>query len=63
MIDRLHRKWLVLRQAYEEGLIGIDYLVDSDDQVTEKSNNGRYFCMLREWSACGGQRHLANSEP
>ncbi len=43
--------WLkVLRQAYEEGLIGVDYLVDSDDQVTEKSNNGRYFCMLREWS-------------
>lgn len=43
--------WLkVLRQAYEEGLIGIDYLVDSDDQVTEKSNNGRYFCLLREWS-------------
>lgn len=44
-------EWLkTLRQAYEEGLIGIDYLVDSDDQVTEKANNGQYFCMLREWS-------------
>lgn len=43
--------WLkTFRQAYQEGLIGIDYLVDSDDQVTEKSNNGAYFCMLREWS-------------
>ena len=38
------------RQAYQEGLIGIDYLVDSGNQVTEKSNNGAYFCMLREWS-------------
>ena len=44
-------EWLkTFRQAYQEGLIGIDYLVDSDDQVTEKSNNGAYFCMLREWS-------------
>ena len=57
-------EWLkVLRQAYEEGLIGIDYLVDSDDQVTEKSNNGRYFCMLREWSGMQEANGiLANSE-
>lgn len=49
--DPDYLEWLkTLRQAYEEGLIGIDYLVDSDDQVTEKANNGQYFCMLREWS-------------
>lgn len=43
--------WLkMFRQAYDEGLIGVDYLVDSDQQVEEKSNTARYFCMLREWN-------------
>ena len=55
LYDRLtdpdYIEWLkMFRQAYEEGLIGIDFLVDSEDQVTEKANNGRYFCMLREWT-------------
>lgn len=51
LTDEDYIQWLkMFRQAYEEGLMGIDYLVDSEDQVTEKANNGRYFCMLREWS-------------
>lgn len=55
LYDRLtdpdYIEWLkTFRQAYEEGLMGIDYMVDSEDQVTEKANNGRYFCMIREWS-------------
>lgn len=49
--DQDYITWLkMFRQAYEEELISVDYLVDSSDQVSEKSNNGKYFCMLREWS-------------
>lgn len=42
--------WLkTFRTAYERGLINVDFLVDSDAQVEEKSNNARYFMMVREW--------------
>ncbi|BBI36604.1 extracellular solute-binding protein [Cohnella abietis] len=43
--------WLkTLRTAYERGLINVDFLVDSDTQVEEKTNNARYFMMIREWT-------------
>ncbi|MFD1907496.1 hypothetical protein ACFSQ7_31420 [Paenibacillus rhizoplanae] len=38
------------RTAYERGLINVDFLVDSDTQVEEKTNNARYFMMIREWT-------------
>jgi len=42
--------WLkTFRTAYERGLINVDFLVDSDTQVEEKTNNARYFMMIREW--------------
>jgi len=42
--------WLkTFRTAYERGLINVDFLVDSDTQVEEKTNNARYFMMVREW--------------
>ena len=42
--------WLkTFRTAYERGLINVDFLVDSDSQVEEKTNNARYFMMIREW--------------
>lgn len=43
--------WLkTFRQAHEEGLIDVDFMVDSEDQITEKTNNARYFMMIREWN-------------
>lgn len=43
--------WLkAFRTAYERGLINVDFLVDSDTQVEEKTNNARYFMMVREWT-------------
>ncbi|MCR8658545.1 extracellular solute-binding protein [Paenibacillus sp. T3-5-0-4] len=43
--------WLkTFRTAYERGLINVDFLVDSDTQVEEKTNNARYFMMIREWN-------------
>ncbi|WP_339255755.1 extracellular solute-binding protein [Paenibacillus sp. FSL P2-0136] len=43
--------WLkTFRTAYERGLINVDFLVDSDTQVEEKTNNARYFTMIREWT-------------
>jgi len=43
--------WLkTFRAAYERGLVNVDFLVDSDAQVEEKTNNGRYFMMIREWT-------------
>lgn len=43
--------WLkTFRAAYERKLINADFLVDSDQQVEEKTNNARYFMMIREWN-------------
>jgi len=43
--------WLkTFRTAYERGLINVDFMVDSDTQVEEKTNNARYFMMIREWT-------------
>ncbi|MEK4329319.1 extracellular solute-binding protein [Paenibacillus sp. FSL R7-0312] len=43
--------WLkTFRTAYERGLLNVDFLVDSDTQVEEKTNNARYFMMIREWT-------------
>ncbi|MDQ0088832.1 putative aldouronate transport system substrate-binding protein [Paenibacillus anaericanus] len=43
--------WLkTFRTAYERGLINVDFLVDSDTQVEEKTNNARYFMQIREWT-------------
>ncbi|GLX69807.1 extracellular solute-binding protein [Paenibacillus glycanilyticus] len=43
--------WLkTFRTAYERKLLNVDFLVDSDTQVEEKTNNARYFMMVREWN-------------
>ncbi|XID91456.1 extracellular solute-binding protein [Paenibacillaceae bacterium WGS1546] len=50
MTDPDYIAWLkTFRTAYERGLINVDFLVDSDTQVEEKTNNARYFMMIREW--------------
>lgn len=47
--------WLkTFRTAYERKLINADFLVDSDTQVEEKTNNARYFMMVREWNGMAG---------
>lgn len=49
--DPEYLTWLkTFRTAYERGLINVDFLVDSDTQVEEKTNNARYFMMIREWT-------------
>lgn len=49
--DPDYMTWLkTFRTAYERGLINVDFLVDSDAQVEEKTNNARYFMMIREWT-------------
>lgn len=51
MTDPDYITWLkTFRTAYERGLINVDFLVDSDTQVEEKTNNARYFMMIREWT-------------
>lgn len=51
MTDPNYVTWLkTFRTAYERGLINVDFLVDSDTQVEEKTNNARYFMMIREWT-------------
>lgn len=56
--------WLkTFRTAYERGLINVDFLVDSDTQVEEKTNNARYFMMVREWTGMAAVNPmLASSE-
>ncbi|MFF2092241.1 extracellular solute-binding protein [Paenibacillus sp. NPDC058174] len=49
--DSDYIKWLkTFRTAYERGLLNVDFLVDSDTQIEEKTNNARYFMMIREWN-------------
>ncbi|MFC9708712.1 extracellular solute-binding protein [Paenibacillus sp. NPDC056933] len=44
-------QWLkTFRTAYEQGLINVDFLVDSSAQVQEKTNHAQYFMMIREWT-------------
>ncbi|MDF2837592.1 MAG: hypothetical protein K0Q63_3232, partial [Paenibacillus sp.] len=51
LTDPNYVTWLkTFRTAYERGLINVDFLVDSDTQVEEKTNNARYFMMIREWN-------------
>jgi len=51
MTDPDYIAWLkTFRTAYERGLLNVDFLVDSDMQVEEKTNNARYFMMIREWT-------------
>lgn len=51
MTDPDYIDWLkTFRTAYERGLLNVDFLVDSDSQVEEKTNNARYFMMVREWT-------------
>jgi len=51
LTDPEYIKWLkTFRTAYERGLLNADFLVDSDQQVEEKTNNARYFMMIREWT-------------
>ncbi|MFF2889311.1 extracellular solute-binding protein [Paenibacillus sp. NPDC057967] len=54
--------WLkTFRTAYERGLINVDFLVDSDTQVEEKTNNARYFMMVREWNGMAAVNPLLAS--
>ncbi|MFC3747302.1 extracellular solute-binding protein [Paenibacillus sp. GCM10012306] len=58
--------WLkTFRTAYERGLINVDFLVDSDTQVEEKTNNARYFMMVREWNGMAAVNPMlaASSNP
>ncbi|WP_063565008.1 extracellular solute-binding protein [Paenibacillus sp. O199] len=51
MTDPDYITWLkTFRTAYERGLINVDFLVDSNAQVEEKTSNSRYFMMIREWT-------------
>lgn len=51
MTDPDYIAWLkTFRTAYERKLMNVDFLVDSDTQVEEKTNNARYFMMIREWT-------------
>lgn len=51
MTDPDYITWLkTFRTAYERGLINVDFLVDSNAQVDEKTSNSRYFMMIREWT-------------
>ncbi|MGP3785656.1 extracellular solute-binding protein [Paenibacillus sp. 1A_MP2] len=51
MTDPDYITWLkTFRTAYERGLINVDFLVDSNAQVEEKTSNARYFMMIREWN-------------
>lgn len=63
-LDPAYVKWLkVLRQAYEEGLITEDVVID-DLTFEEKVNNGQYFCMLREYTGVTNANTLLhNSDP
>lgn len=64
MTDPDYVTWLkTFRTAYERGLINVDFLVDSDTQVEEKTNNARYFMMIREWTGMAAVNPmLASSE-
>lgn len=51
MTDPDYIEWLkTFRIAYEQGLINVDFLVDSSAQVQEKTNHAQYFMMIREWT-------------
>ncbi|WP_339185406.1 extracellular solute-binding protein [Paenibacillus sp. FSL R5-0701] len=51
MTDPDYMEWLkTFRIAYEQGLINVDFLVDSSAQVQEKTNQAQYFMMIREWT-------------
>ncbi|SEN58711.1 extracellular solute-binding protein [Paenibacillus sp. OK076] len=51
MTDPDYIQWLkTFRTAYEQGLINVDFLVDSSAQVQEKTNYAQYFMMIREWT-------------
>lgn len=56
--------WLkTFRTAYERGLINVDFLVDSDTQVEEKTNNARYFMMIREWTGMSAVNPMLAAGP
>lgn len=49
--DPEYIRWLkTLRQAYQDKLITMDFMVDQAPQITQKTNNASYFCMLQEWT-------------
>ncbi|WP_339255440.1 extracellular solute-binding protein [Paenibacillus sp. FSL R5-0713] len=51
MTDPDYIEWLkTFRTAYEQGLINVDFLVDSSAQVQEKTSHAQYFMMIREWT-------------
>ncbi|PRA07728.1 ABC transporter substrate-binding protein [Paenibacillus sp. MYb63] len=51
MTDPDYIEWLkTFRTAYEQGLINVDFLVDSSAQVQDKTHHAQYFMMIREWT-------------
>ncbi|CAI6048759.1 hypothetical protein PAECIP112173_01306 [Paenibacillus sp. JJ-100] len=51
MTDPDYIQWLkTFRTAYEQGLINVDFMVDSSAQVHEKTKHAQYFMMIREWT-------------
>lgn len=63
-MDPTYIKWLkVLREAYAEGLITEDAIIE-DLSFEEKVNNGQYFCMMREYTgATNANTILYNNDP
>jgi putative aldouronate transport system substrate-binding protein len=49
--DGEYIKWLkTLREGVADGIITLEFFVDTGGQFDEKANNARYFCMLNEWT-------------
>lgn len=63
--DPEYIKWLkVFRQLGEEGYLANDIFVDSRTQMEEKLSEGRYFCMLYQYSdMLDQQKQLYEKDP
>lgn len=49
--DPEYIRWLkTFRKLNEEGYLSGDIFVDERTQITEKIRNGRYFCMIYQWT-------------
>ncbi|MGN0991490.1 MAG: extracellular solute-binding protein [Candidatus Ventricola sp.] len=63
--DPEYKAWLkVFRQLGEEGLLSSDIFIDKRTQMEEKIAEGRYFCMIYQWTDMAEQqRSLLNRDP
>jgi len=64
-LDETYIRWLkVFRQAFEEGLVTEDVLIEDLSGGAEKVNNGMYFCMIKEYTGVTEANTLLyNSDP